>query len=73
MILPFDRHNKISDKLISKAKKGCCKRGHKIAKVTLFRGTDSGRDTYRVSGHNGQVFDGNFLNLRERCVKTEVM
>ena len=28
---------------------------------------------YRVSGHNGQVFDGNFLRLRERCVKTEVM
>ena len=28
---------------------------------------------YRVSGHNGQVFDGNFVRLRERCVKTEVM
>ena len=27
----------------------------------------------RVSGHNGQVFDGNFVRLRERCVKTEVM
>ena len=28
---------------------------------------------YRVSGHNGQVFDGNFPSLDERCVKTEVM
>ena len=28
---------------------------------------------YRVSGHNGQVFEGNFPSLGERCVKTEVM
>ena len=28
---------------------------------------------YRVSGHNGQVFDGNFPSLGERCVKTEAM
>ena len=28
---------------------------------------------YRVSGHNGQVFDGNFPSLGELCVKTEVM
>ena len=28
---------------------------------------------YRVSGHNGQVFDSNFPSLGERCVETEVM
>ena len=28
---------------------------------------------YRVSGQNGPVFDGNFVRLRERCVKTGVM
>ena len=28
---------------------------------------------YRVSGHNGPLFDGNVPSLGEQCVKTEVM
>ena len=49
--------------------------------LNKYRSSDNNSDIqknsmctlYRVSGHNGTVFDGNFLNLRERWVKTVVM